>query len=327
MNCRVRYIIVIILVLGCHEDDPPSGEMFLNQMLNIMENNSIHKHTIDWSDFRGKVFARVPGARTIKDAEPGILLALKMLGDNHSFIVKPDGSTFRYDTLSLRCNSEVFLKPAMPANVGYVKVNGTDYITNLAVVDSFSAEAVAFSKEIQEQIKSHDNANIVGWIVDLRNNWGGNMWPMLAGIGPVLGEGIAGYSIDADSVATWWGYKDGAAVSSERGGIVRTNVTDPYELIVSNPKVAVLLDKGVASSGEAMAISFIGRANTRSFGSPTCGLSTSNRQFVLLGGYTLGLTTAYQADRNKSKYGIPIVPDQISSNESIIQDAINWIQN
>ena len=126
------------------------------------------------------------------------------------------------------------------------------------------------------------------------------------------------------SVETGWGYEDGAALSV---GMVVASVADPYELIVPNPKVAVLLDNGIASSGEVMAISFIGRANTRSFGSPTCGLSTSNSMFTLDGGHTLFLTTGYLADRNKNKYGIPVVPDQSSTNGSVVQDAIDWIQN
>ena len=34
-----------------------------------------------------------------------------------------------------------------------------------------------------------------GWMVDLRGNGGGNMWPMRAGIGFALGEGVAGSSV------------------------------------------------------------------------------------------------------------------------------------
>jgi carboxyl-terminal processing protease len=49
-------------------------------------------------------------------------------------------------------------------------------------------------------------------------------------------------------------------------------VKAPYKLVVPSPRVAVLTDTGVASSGEAIA--FRGRPNTRSFGTPTCGLST-----------------------------------------------------
>jgi len=41
---------------------------------------------------------------------------------------------------------------------------------------------------------SADRDDLIGWIVDLRGNGGGNMWPMLAGVGPVLGEGVVGSS-------------------------------------------------------------------------------------------------------------------------------------
>ena len=35
-------------------------------------------------------------------------------------------------------------------------------------------------------------------MIDLRPNTGDNCWPMLAGIGPLLGEGVCGYFTDRD---------------------------------------------------------------------------------------------------------------------------------
>jgi hypothetical protein len=69
--------------------------------------------------------------------------------------------------------------------------------------------------------------------------------------------------------------------------------------IKANPKVAVLIDNAVVSSGEAIAISFIGRENTKSFGSATCGKSTGNVQYNLSYNRTLVLTTVFLADRNR----------------------------
>ena len=149
------------------------------------------------------------------------------------------------------------------------------------------------------------------------------MCPMLAGIGSILGEGIAGYFIDPDETQYSWGYLNGTAVHEST---VIAQSANPYELIVPNPKVAVLLDNGIASSGEVVAISFVGKENAKSFGSPTCGLSTANEGFTLSSGCTLVLTTSYLADRNKKKYGIPVVPDKTSTNETIIQDAVTWIE-
>lgn len=280
-----------------------------------MEENSINRKTIDWQDFRTRVFAKGSSAETLKQIYPAVTEALTLLGDNHSVFMSSDGTTISVHTI--QCNTQNIVKPTLPYNIGYVKVNHFSGA-------STDAAAISFVKEIQEQIKSQDHADIIGWIVDLRGNLGGNMWPMLAGIGPILGEGIAGYFIDPDETQYSWGYLNGTAVHEST---VLAQAADPYELIVPNPKAAVLLDNGIASSGEVVAISFISREKTKSFGSPTCGLSTANQPFTLSSGCTLILTSAYLADRNKKKYGVPVVPDKISTNETIIQDAVAWIEN
>ncbi|WP_374191873.1 hypothetical protein [Spirosoma foliorum] len=51
-----------------------------------------------------------------------------------------------------------------------------------------SAET-SFTQAIQDQIKADDSDSIGGWLVDLRGNTGGNMWSMLAGIGPIWVKG------------------------------------------------------------------------------------------------------------------------------------------
>jgi hypothetical protein len=309
--------ILFVFLISCNDDNPPAiseqAENFLNEVLETMETNSINKKKIDWNDFRTKVFDKVQGAKTIEDTYPGIRQALEMLGDNHSSFLKSDGNGIFVGTI--QCQTQTVSAPVLAVHIGYVKIN------------SFSgsqSDATNFANNIQSQIKSQDHADIKGWIVDLRSNLGGNMWPMIAGAGPLLGEGIAGYFINADGVESSWSYSDG---SSKADGNMITKVNEPYELLVPDPKVAVLLDNGIASSGEVMAISFIGRENTKSFGSPTCGLSTANSSYNLSGNCKLILTVADLADRDKKTYGFPINPDQTSNNQTIIQDAVEWLEN
>jgi len=307
----------IIAFVGCEQGDPGTSpnvaEQFLDEVLGIMEDNSINRNSIDWSDFKKKVFAEVEGAKTIEDTYPGITEALKMLGDSHSFFVKPGGGRISYNVI--QCYAQTVAKPDVPDNIGYIKVD--------QFIGSTGGDGLVFAQEIQQQIKSQDHADIIGWIVDLRSNGGGNMWPMLSGIGPILGEGVAGYFIDPEGDQEAWSFHNGA---SEIDGVVVVNVPNSYKLIAPGPKVAVLLDNGVASSGEAVAISFIGRQDTRSFGSSTCGLSTANMAYSLSKDHVLYLTVSYMADRNKNKFGTPITPDQTSTDGNIIQDAVQWIQ-
>lgn len=59
-------------------------------------------------------------------------------------------------------------------------------------------------------------------------------------------------------------------------GLVRTRAPSSDALKRPSPRVAVLFDGMTASSGEAVVVAFKQRPDTRSFGMPTCGLSTAN---------------------------------------------------
>jgi hypothetical protein len=53
---------------------------------------------------------------------------------------------------------------------------------------------------LQSLIRGVDARDPCGWIIDLRHNHGGNMWPTLAGVGPILGDDDkAGSFVNADS--------------------------------------------------------------------------------------------------------------------------------
>ena len=215
---------------------------------------------------------------------------------------------------TIRCNVVTVPPVSVPETVGYVRVvsfSGTE------------EEARDFAQAIQDQIRFIDAPTIEGWIVDLRGNSGGNMWPMLAGIGPILGEGVVGHFIDPDDNQYAWEYQNGTSISN---GFRVTQAPNPYQLINAEPRVAVLLDNGVASSGEAVAIAFVGRENTRSFGSPTCGLSTANVSYTLSNDAQLVLTVSYMADRNKKLFGTPVPPDEAVSPQDIVERAVDWVR-
>jgi C-terminal processing protease CtpA/Prc len=176
---------------------------------------------------------------------------------------------------------------------------------------------------VQRDIAGADREGLAGWIVDLRSNGGGNMWPMIAGVGPVLGEGRAGYFIDPDGTESWWEYRDGA---SWNDGTLMQRVDTPYRLRRELPRVAVLIDRGTASSGEAVLIAFQRRPGTRSFGTATCGLSTANQQYTLSDGASLFLTVSVMADRTKTRYGSQVVPDEeVPVPREAEQRAVAWL--
>ncbi len=204
---------------------------------------------------------------------------------------------------------------SLPANIGSVRVGA---------FSGTPEQATAYARQIQDAIAAADRDDLLGWIVDLRSNGGGNMWPMIAGLGPILGDGPLGYFIGPTGTETLWEYRDGV---SRSGGTAITTVSAPYVLKRQRPRVAVLSDVGIASSGEATLIAFRQRADTRSFGQPTCGLSTANSTFPLSDGATFTITTSVMADRAKTRFGDSIPPDEIISDSTqAIQRAVQWLQ-
>jgi hypothetical protein len=137
----------------------------------------------------------------------------------------------------------------------------------------------------------------------------------------------------AGKEATPWGYKDGKAWLSEN---TVAESEKPYKLRASNPRVAVLTDIGVASSGEAIAIAFRGRPNTRSFATPTCGLSTALQQFPLkrdgvvrpfAESARIAVVTSVMADRTKHQYGGTVTPDEtVEDPTEVVPRAVEWLR-
>ena len=293
-----------------------AASSYLNEVTGLMQTNSINRARINWTDFRSQVFQRAQGAQTIADTYSAISVALGLLDDHHSFFVTPTNTTVPNPT-SRRCTAPAAAVPSVPADVGYVKItsfSGTD-----------TAATTAFADSIQAQIRRADAPGLVGWMVDLRGNSGGNMWPMVAGVGPVLGDGIAGYFLPPQGSAVSWSFQNGAALS---GGSMAARTSSVYELIRRNPRVAVLTDGLAASSGEAVVISFRRRADARSFGASTCGLSTANGTFRLSDGAMLYLTTSVMADRTQTPYGDTIAPDEVVGGDAPVVDrAIAWLRN
>lgn len=308
-------LLFLVFALGCDSSSDPNlsaaVESYLKNIISIMQANSINRKNINWEKFTTNVLKKAAGAQTIEDEKvnAAIVQALTDLQDSHSFFINKKGNYL----LGLgrgNCAVSSLFVPAEDKEIGYIKVG--------AFLGSIS-EANAFAETIQNNIKKADSPTIKGWIVDLRGNTGGNMWPMMAGIGPILGEGTAGYFIDPDGKESFWGYFNGATTGMK--------VTNPYTLQKVNPKVAVLTDQATASSGEAITIAFRGRNNTRSFGLPSCGLSTANQGFSLTDGSTLLLTVSTMADRTKKLYGKSVVPDVVESNQQVyVQQAINWLK-
>jgi C-terminal processing protease CtpA/Prc len=169
-------------------------------------------------------------------------------------------------------------------------------------------------------LRHHDNAQ--GWIIDLRENRGGSMWPMLVVCGPIAGDGTLGYFQNRHEERVAWGYENGASIYD---GDTVYAIADPIPTISSDIPVAVLIGERTASSGEILLISLSRRENLRTFGQATRGKPTANTVFDLPDGASLVLTTDVSLDRKKRLYERSILPDVPCTDA--LTEAETWLQS
>jgi C-terminal processing protease CtpA/Prc len=210
------------------------------------------------------------------------------------------------------------------ADVGYLAVPA---VMSLEAGRPYAAWAHHLIQEI-------DQTPTAGWVIDLRTNLGGSLWPMLAGVGPIVGEGeIMGFVAPGEKLIAF--YRAGRAwiEGQER---FSAQVDEPYSLKRPSPPVAVLTSQLTTSAGELTALAFRGRPHTRSFGEPTAGVPTANDDKALSDEATIYLTAYLGADRTGQIYSSPLLPDEPVSldwprfgadDDPVLETAIHWLHS
>ena len=288
-------------------DEQPSASdaatHYLDAALALMREHSLRRGQIEWQTLRAQALEHARGATTAADAHLAVRFALRELGDRHSYLQSAAATRTLAATAVANARTGLPLTPPQARPLGDRLV----YVSVPGFAGGTPAQQVDFAEKLKNEIQANDVARVCGWVVDLRQNTGGNLWPMLAGLGPLLGEGELAASVypDGRRVAVW--HRDGRAGF---GDFTQLRVRAPYRVDGGVP-AAVLLGPSTASSAEVLAVAFRGRAATRSFGAPTRGLTAGNRIFTLADGASLVLTVAATTDGLGNVYAGPIEPDEL----------------
>jgi C-terminal processing protease CtpA/Prc len=314
------------LALPCRQ----KAEQLLNEALGFMEKNYYRRDQVIWTSLEAQARQQIRNADNCDDAYASISWCFKQLGERHSFIMPPDKAA-RYT------GDETPVGPAdLTDLVGEIQGEWLqDSIAYLTIpwvhtTDSFLCERVADS--LQSVIARLDTRHISRWIIDLRNNSGGNCWPMLAGIGPLLGDGLYGYFV-ASGERIPISYNDGSACQG-RHVICRVSEDHGYHTHAVHNFIVVLTGRRTVSAGEIVALAFKGREQTYLIGQPTAGLTTANATYPLSDRSMLVLTVCQEADFNGHICDGRIQPDQLipaadaSANPDTARAAaLAWLQS
>lgn len=291
-----------------------AAERYLTHVLDLLQENSLDRSKVDWPEVRRQAFAEAAGAQTTADTYDAIDIAVKSLDNPHTFFMRPEQAAEMNPSAEAPGTAG---PPPVPQGrllgqkIGYVSLPTTEKIPGYARAGA-------------QVIRSLDASKPCGWIVDLRQDSGGAIWPKLDVLAPLLGDGRVGASVDADGKESAWELNKGKlsvggevipkdfppSIETGESGIEDYVTHNAYVLHRPRPPVAVLTGPETASAGEATLIAFRGRPESRSFGLPTAGLATGNATYPLSDGALLILTAAADLDRTGRRYtNTPIAPD------------------
>lgn len=256
-----------------------------------------------------KSLVKIKENNSLENAHQIIEENLLSLGDNHSMFITKE------------VLEKIYSNQNEQPLISYEKINSQ--IAYLAIPYFLGNEekTIDFAQQIQEKIKILDSEKTKEWIIDLRNNRGGNMWPMFLGLAPILKEGISGYSLNSNGKYIEWIFKNNSVFEGQNKILELKN---SYKIKASKTKIAVLISSNTGSSGEAIALMFKKFPNTSFFGEDSYGVTTGNSIYDMKDGAKLVLTTSIFTDRTKEKYGKKIKPDVYSSQPKI--KAIEWLE-
>jgi len=115
---------------------------------------------------------------------------------------------------------------------------------------------------------------------------------------------------------TEWHYRGGQAWAGQPNpptgeGMAGKSRMNSHRIRDRNAPVALLLSSTTASSGEAVAVAFLGRPNLRTFGDSTAGFNSANGTYHLPDGARMIITDGLNRDRRGRQYALKIAPDEL----------------
>ncbi|MBR6458162.1 MAG: hypothetical protein IKS71_06160 [Bacteroidales bacterium] len=292
-------VLGLVLVASCglfEGQDTPQG--YVKHCVGILDKQALYSNTPEWKEAKAQILSEAAGLSTFDEAHDLVSKAAHAAGGKHSQLVPPVKDTASYPEIApeVKLLEDGILYVLLPAHSG-VKVSDSLYTWS-----------------VLNFLQEHTDAP--GVILDLRDNRGGNMYPMITAVSPLLPN---------DNVIAFKSLKRTSPIPLDYIMRVSGVSHDSIQKFPSSTPVAILTNDWTGSSGEATLICFRGLPNVRTFGAGTAGYASANIVCPLADGYQLLVTTSCDKARTGEIFcDDPILPDVETG--APLEDALSWMR-
>jgi carboxyl-terminal processing protease len=291
-------------------DPGPTPAEFLTEVLDSVEHRAYYADRVDWTQWHVDAAAEAAQAQETSDTYDFVRRLLFELGDHHSRFFPPptepvdSAASTPFTAPSGSVDTDSIGRLWLPG-FSYNPARDDDYIVAAHIVLATPA---------------------CGWIIDLRGDRGGNIWPMLAALAPLLGAGpLLAYQY-RDGSTELYALDERGAVISPDGAVFAAPADDRPIRFATGLPIAVIQGPDTASSGEGVVMALRGRPGVRSFGRPTAGVPTGNTAVELSDGSAINLTVAVGVDFGGQTHETAIAPDvEVTGSADAADTARSWL--
>ncbi|KGO87058.1 peptidase S41 protein [Flavobacterium rivuli WB 3.3-2 = DSM 21788] len=301
-----------------------SISVFYGKLFSALKKEYLYKDKTDWKVVEAETNKNLLQYENFKESLKEVAVLFGKIEATHCKVFYQDKGysvpvKFLPENFSDQWKAKYASKPAFEAKV----IDGKyAYILIPAITfsDVSSKNIHKIAQPLYDKIAAlKTQNNIEGWIIDLRFNTGGNIYPMLLALYDLLGDDNVWGTLDINK-------KQIGTIELSGGKYIdnssKVSYIDPKGVLLDKAKVAVITGSLTASSGEVTAMAFKGRPNAIFIGEQTMGMTTSNSMRSLPYGATLVLSIAYDCDRNGVFYE-HIVPDIAISKKDNLDDLLS----
>lgn len=300
-----------------------SGAALVREAIEVIRSRALGAGRIEWEMAEQELLRALPAEATASQARPTVVEAVRRLNDPHASVNLAPEAPPALPRPAAGENAAAEPTPGeavpprtppIPTRAGAtVLEDGTTYLVIPGCAEPTVEGLRDYAAVLRTELLAAAEHTPRGLVIDLRLNGGGNIWPMLLGLQPMLGEGVMMTSIGPQSPPAIFGLSQrdawidwGAGPESQ----LEFGATAPPPARARFHRVAVLTGPWTMSSGEALTICLRTLPEVRVFGEKTAGLTTVTNFFPLSDGSVLVLPVSVMGDRAGVPAAGELAPDE-----------------
>ena len=284
----IYLLLAACLTVSCGNAD----KAYVRKAVKLMDRQGLFAQGPEWDAARAEALSAAP--QSPDEAKDVVRAALKVAGGKHSFIKTAEDVV--EDATSEWTMPDVRFEEDGIAVITLPRFSGN------------RDEGIKYALTVIEGLPD----TLPGAVIDLRDNTGGDMYPMISAIHRFLPD---------DDLLRFRSRK--RTMWIQLPFILQG--TGVSQAAAIDCPVALLTNGMTASSGEATLLTFRGLDKARTFGAPTAGYASANSPFPMPDGSQLILTTGCDVARTGEVFcDDPIAPDVLT--DTPLEDALAWLR-